>query len=58
MSLLRLLWLPGLGLLTITAGYLLLAAGRLSWGPSLLVVGYCVILPLAIWLFFRQESDS
>ena len=42
-----------LGLLAIAAGYLLLSAGRLSWGPLLLVGGYCVALPVSIWRLFR-----
>ncbi|MDD5719103.1 MAG: hypothetical protein RBT60_07230 [Candidatus Krumholzibacteria bacterium] len=48
------LWLLIVGLLAIVAGYVLLAAQRLSWGPSLLVAGYCVVLPLFIWRLFRQ----
>ncbi len=49
-------WLLGLGVAAIAAGYLLLAAQRLSWGPLLLVAGYCVILPMFIWRLFRQSS--
>jgi len=50
----RTLWLLILGLAAIGAGYLLLAAQRLSWGPLLLVAGYCVLLPLFIWRLFRE----
>lgn len=43
-----------LGLVAIGAGYVLLADQRLSWGPLLLVAGYCVLLPWFIWRLFRQ----
>lgn len=42
-----------LGLVLIGAGYVMLSAGRLSWGPLLLVSGYCVALPVFIWRLFR-----
>ncbi len=34
--------------LALTAGYVLLASGSTSLAPVLLVVGYCVLLPLGL----------
>ena len=42
-----LLWW-GLALLTILLGYADLARGGMTIAPVLLVVGYCVLVPLAI----------
>jgi hypothetical protein len=42
-----LLWW-GIALLTIAAGYADLARGGETIAPVLLVVGYCVLVPLAI----------
>jgi len=53
MTMLRHLWILLLGLVAITVGYVLLSAGKLSWGPLLLVGGYCVALPVFIWRLFR-----
>ncbi|OGF97799.1 MAG: hypothetical protein A2Z06_00675 [Candidatus Glassbacteria bacterium RBG_16_58_8] len=36
------------GLALITAGYLLLARGSITLAPILLILGYCVIIPIAI----------
>jgi hypothetical protein len=47
-------WILAVGLLAIAAGYLFLAAGHLSWGPLLLVSGYCVALPVFLWRLFRR----
>ncbi|HEU4995347.1 MAG TPA: hypothetical protein VFT29_11040 [Gemmatimonadaceae bacterium] len=43
-----LLWW-GIALLTIAAGYADLARGGETIAPVLLVAGYCVLVPLAIW---------
>jgi hypothetical protein len=48
------LWILAVGLVAIAAGYVALAAGHLSWGPLLLVSGYCVALPVFIWRLFRR----
>ncbi|HOX25040.1 MAG TPA: hypothetical protein PLL30_04675 [Candidatus Krumholzibacteria bacterium] len=53
MAVRRHLWLLALGVAAIVAGYILLAGRHLSWGPLLLVAGYCVALPLFIWRLFR-----
>ncbi len=38
------------GLLVITAGWFLLRAGHISVSPVMLIVGYCVLIPLGIIL--------
>lgn len=38
----------GAGLVSIGAGYLVLMAGHPSAGAVLLVLGYCVLIPLGI----------
>ncbi len=40
----------GIAAAVIIAGYLLLAQGDISMAPLLLVVGYCVLIPLAIMI--------
>ena len=50
-----LLWVA---LLLLVAGFLMLAAGRHSIGPVLLVVGYCILLPLFLWRSFRFRSGE
>ena len=42
--------LGGAGLVTLTAGYWLLAQGSITAAPLLLVLAYIVLLPLAIIL--------
>jgi uncharacterized membrane protein HdeD (DUF308 family) len=46
----RNLALLGAGVVSLVAGYLLLASGSTSVAASLLVLGYCVLLPLGIAL--------
>lgn len=46
----RNLALLGAGALSLVAGYLLLASGSTSLAAVLLVLGYCVLLPLGIAL--------
>ena len=36
------------GILIIAAGYILLAQGSITLAPVLLILGYCVIVPIAI----------
>lgn len=38
----------GVALLVIIIGYVLLAQGSITMAPLLLVVGYCVLVPVAI----------
>lgn len=42
--------LAGAGLVSLVAGYVLLAQGSITAAPLLLVLGYVVLLPLAIIL--------
>ena len=37
-------------LLSITTGYWLLAQGSITWAPILLILGYVILVPLAIIL--------
>jgi uncharacterized membrane protein HdeD (DUF308 family) len=36
------------GLISITAGYIFLAQDSISLAPFLLVLGYCILIPLAL----------
>ncbi|MEO0079577.1 MAG: DUF3098 domain-containing protein [candidate division WOR-3 bacterium] len=36
------------GLLTIVVGFILLAKGSITLAPLLLVVGYCVLIPVSL----------
>lgn len=38
----------GISLMTIVAGFVDLARGGITIGPILLVLGYCVLVPIAI----------
>lgn len=40
----------GVSLLTIAAGYAMLASGSASFAAVLLVIGYCILFPLALVL--------
>lgn len=42
--------LLGVGLVTIVAGFILLAMGSTRLAPLCLVTGYCVLVPLALLL--------
>ena len=44
------LWFAAGGLAAIALGYILLAQGSITAAPVLLVLGYAVLLPLAIIL--------
>jgi uncharacterized membrane protein HdeD (DUF308 family) len=57
----RNVWLMMIGIVVILLGYLLLGRGSISIAPLLLVLGYCVVVPLSIMLWVRQpgsKSDS
>ena len=38
----------GAGLLTIVAGFITLASGSITVAPILLVLGYCVLIPVGL----------
>ncbi len=42
--------LLGAGVATIVAGFITLASGSITIAPFLLVIGYCVLIPLALLL--------
>lgn len=46
------------GLLLITAGWFLLRAGHISISPLMLILGYCVVIPLAIIIAPREDKGS
>ncbi len=46
------------GLLIITAGWFLLRAGHISLSPVMLILGYCVIIPVAIVFVPGKKKDS
>jgi len=46
-----------IGLLVIIVGYISLSAGSITLAPILLVIGYCVLIPLAIIIRGRAEDS-
>lgn len=51
------LWL-GIGILIIVIGYIALGSGSITLAPILLVLGYCVIIPIAILLNGRKSKTE
>jgi uncharacterized membrane protein HdeD (DUF308 family) len=41
-------WILALGFASIIVGYVFLGLGSISLAPVLLVLGYCVLMPLAL----------
>jgi hypothetical protein len=52
-KILRKNWLLAAGAAAILVGFAFLAGGSLSLGPLLLVVGYCLALPIYLWRNYR-----
>ena len=48
----------GIGLLFIVVGFVFLAVGDITVSPILLVLGYCVIIPLGILLPGRKRDKD
>jgi len=48
----------GLALLVIVIGYVLLGSGSITMAPILLVLGYCVLIPLAIVYRGKREPSE
>ena len=46
------------GIIVIIIGYFLLGQGSITAAPILLVVGYCVIIPLSIILWVKRTEDK
>ena len=47
-----------LALVVIVLGFISLAQGSITLAPILLVVGYCVLLPIALIIKGRPEEDA
>ncbi len=47
----------GVGLILIVVGFLFLAGGDITIAPILLVLGYCVVIPLGI-LYPKGKDDA
>jgi hypothetical protein len=45
----------GIGILVIIVGYISLAAGSITLAPILLVLGYCVLIPVSIIINGRKK---
>lgn len=41
-------WIMAAGLASIVLGYILLGQGSISAAPALLVLGYCILVPVAL----------
>ena len=54
-------FLFGIGILTITFGYILMATGEtnsfrsVKFAPVILVIGYCIIIPISIFYKFQES---
>lgn len=46
----------GLAMITIIIGYILLGSGSITMAPILLVLGYCVLVPVA--LIIKDDSKD
>ena len=45
-------------LIVILLGFWTLAEGSITWAPILLVAGYCVLLPIALFIKDKPEEDD
>jgi len=46
------------GLAAVVAGYVTLGAGDITVAPILLIVGYCILVPVALLKGFRTERGE
>ena len=53
----NLIWF-GIGLLAIIVGYILLGSGSITLAPILLVLGYCVLIPIAILISGEKKAKE
>jgi len=53
----RYAWLMG-GFAAIVAGYLLLGSGDITLAPLLLVLGYCLLIPIFLLQSFLQGKGE
>ncbi len=47
----------GIALLVIILGYISLSSGDITLAPILLVVGYCILIPVALIIKDNPDSD-
>ncbi len=45
-----------IGIITVIIGFIVLKMGSITLAPVLLVLGYCVIIPIAI--MYREKKDE
>lgn len=48
----------GFGLVVIIGGYIALSAGSITLAPILLVLGYCVLIPISIMIRDRKKRKA
>jgi len=48
----------GIGVLVIIIGFIALAKGSITLAPILLVLGYCVIIPISILLGEKKRKEE
>lgn len=53
----NLIWF-GIGLFAIIVGYILLGSGSITLAPILLVLGYCVLIPIAILVSGEKKAKQ
>ncbi|MDP6418223.1 MAG: hypothetical protein QGG80_02000 [Candidatus Krumholzibacteria bacterium] len=46
------------GLISVILGYLALAMGSMTFAPLLLVLGYCLLIPWALFKLGRTENGG
>lgn len=47
------------GLVVVIIGWMLLGRGSISLAPVLLVLGYCILIPLALaWGLWKKDPDG
>ncbi len=51
-------WMLFIGLVVIVIGFITLRMGSITLAPILLVLGYCVIIPIGILLRPKKESQA
>jgi len=48
----------GLAMLSIILGYIALSKGSITLAPILLVLGYCVLVPIALIIKGKRDEES
>ncbi|MEW5994255.1 MAG: hypothetical protein AB1744_07655, partial [Candidatus Zixiibacteriota bacterium] len=47
-----------LAVIVIVIGYITLGQGSITWAPILLVLGYCVLIPIALIIRAKPKEDT